>query len=39
VLGVAQLMVKEGGIASARPIFDAGTRALPGFIAPPRFTF
>jgi protein-L-isoaspartate(D-aspartate) O-methyltransferase len=37
--GVAQLMVKEGGVASGRPIFDAGTPALPGFAAPPRFTF
>jgi protein-L-isoaspartate(D-aspartate) O-methyltransferase len=24
------LMVKEGGVASGRPIFDAGTPALPG---------
>ena len=39
VLGVAQLMVKEGGVASGRPIFDAGTPALPGFSTPPRFTF
>jgi protein-L-isoaspartate(D-aspartate) O-methyltransferase len=39
VLGVAQLMVKEGGIATGRPIFDAGTPALPGFAPPPRFTF
>jgi len=39
VLGVAQLMVKEGGVASGRPIFDAGTPALPGFSSPPRFTF
>jgi protein-L-isoaspartate(D-aspartate) O-methyltransferase len=39
VLGVAQLMVKEGGVASGRPIFDAGTPALPGFAPPPRFTF
>jgi protein-L-isoaspartate(D-aspartate) O-methyltransferase len=39
VLGVAQLMVKEGGVASGRPIFDAGTPALPGFASPPRFTF
>jgi len=38
-LGVAQIMVKEGGVASARPIFDAGTPALPGFVSPPRFTF
>jgi protein-L-isoaspartate(D-aspartate) O-methyltransferase len=38
-LGVAQLIMKEGGIASGRPIFDAGTPALPGFVSPPRFTF
>lgn len=38
-LGVAQLMVKEGGVASGRPIFDAGSPALPGFATPPRFTF
>ena len=38
-LGVAHLMVKEGGVASGRPIFDAGTPALPGFATPPRFTF
>jgi len=38
-LGVAHLMVKEGGIASGRPIFDAGTPLLPGFATPPRFTF
>jgi len=37
--GVAQLTVKEGGVASGRPIFDAGTPALPGFATPPRFTF
>jgi protein-L-isoaspartate(D-aspartate) O-methyltransferase len=39
VLGVAQLMVKEGGVASSRPIFDAGTPPLAGFAAPARFTF
>jgi protein-L-isoaspartate(D-aspartate) O-methyltransferase len=39
MLGVAQLMVKEGGVASGRPLFDAGTPPLPGFAAPPRFTF
>jgi protein-L-isoaspartate(D-aspartate) O-methyltransferase len=39
VLGVAHLMIKEGGVASGRPIFDAGTPALPGFATPPRFTF
>jgi len=39
MLGVAHLMVKEGGVASCRPLFDAGTPPLPGFAAPPRFTF
>jgi protein-L-isoaspartate(D-aspartate) O-methyltransferase len=39
MLGVGQLMVKEGGVASGRPLFDAGTPALPGFAPPPRFTF
>jgi protein-L-isoaspartate(D-aspartate) O-methyltransferase len=38
-LGVAQLFVKEGAAASARPLFDAGTPLLPGFAPPPRFTF
>lgn len=39
VSGVAQLFVKEGDVASARPLFDAGTPLLPGFAPPPRFTF
>ena len=39
MLGVAHLMVKEGGVVSGRPLFDAGTPPLPGFAAPPRFTF
>jgi len=39
VLGVAQLVMKEGGMTSGRPLFDAGTPALPGFAPPPRFTF
>ena len=38
-LGTAQLFVKEGGVTSGRPLFDAGTPALPGFAPPPRFTF
>ena len=38
-LGVAQLVVKEGGVTSGRPLFDAGTPALPGFAPPPRFSF
>ena len=39
VLGVAHLIVKDGGVTSGRPLFDAGTPPLPGFTAPPRFTF
>jgi protein-L-isoaspartate(D-aspartate) O-methyltransferase len=39
VLGVAQLVMKEGGVTSGRPLFDAGTPALPGFAPPARFTF
>jgi len=38
-LGVAQLFVKQGGVTSGRPLFDAGTPPLPGFARPPRFTF
>ena len=38
-LGVAQLVVKQGGVTSGRPLFDAGTPALPGFAPPARFTF
>jgi protein-L-isoaspartate(D-aspartate) O-methyltransferase len=38
-LGVAELFVKEGGVVSGRPLFDAGTPVLPGFAPPPRFTF
>jgi protein-L-isoaspartate(D-aspartate) O-methyltransferase len=38
-LGVAQLVVKEGGVTSGRPLFDAGTPPLPGFSPPARFTF
>jgi protein-L-isoaspartate(D-aspartate) O-methyltransferase len=38
-LGVAQLFMKEGGMASGRPLFDAGTPSLPGFAPPPVFTF
>jgi protein-L-isoaspartate(D-aspartate) O-methyltransferase len=38
-LGAAQLFVKEGGIVSGRPLFDAGTPSLPGFAPPPRFAF
>jgi protein-L-isoaspartate(D-aspartate) O-methyltransferase len=38
-LGVAHLVLKEGGIASGRPLFDAGTPVLPDFDPPPRFAF
>lgn len=38
-LGVAHLFVKQGGIVSGRPLFDAGTPPLPGFARPARFTF
>lgn len=39
VLGAAQLLVREGGVVSGRPLFDAGTPLLPGFAPPPRFAF
>ena len=39
VLGVAELVVKEGGVTSGRPLFDAGTPPLPGFAPAPRFAF
>jgi len=39
VLGVAQLIVKDGGVTSGRPLFDAGTPTLPGFAPPTRFAF
>ena len=38
-MGVATLVIKEGGVTSSRPLFDAGTPALPGFAPPARFTF
>lgn len=38
-MGVAHLFVKEGGVTSGRPLFDAGTPMLQGFAPPPRFTF
>ncbi len=38
-LGVAHLFVKQGGVTSGRPLFDAGTPSLPGFTPPPKFTF
>jgi protein-L-isoaspartate(D-aspartate) O-methyltransferase len=38
-LGVAQLLMKEGGVTSGRSLFDAGTRVLPGFTPPQGFSF
>jgi protein-L-isoaspartate(D-aspartate) O-methyltransferase len=38
-LGVARLALKEGGVTSGRPLFDASTPLLPGFAPPQRFTF
>jgi protein-L-isoaspartate(D-aspartate) O-methyltransferase len=38
-MGVAQIFVKEGGVTSGRPLFEAGTPLLPGFAPPLRFTF
>ena len=38
-MGVAQIFIKDGGVTSGRPLFDAGTPPLPGFAPPPRFTF
>lgn len=38
-MGVAQIFVKDGGVTSGRPLFEAGTPLLPGFAPPPRFTF
>lgn len=38
-MGVAQIFIKDGGVTSGRPLFEAGTPSLPGFAPPPRFTF
>jgi protein-L-isoaspartate(D-aspartate) O-methyltransferase len=38
-LGNATLIVKQGGVTSGRPLFDAGTPELPGFAPPSQFTF
>lgn len=38
-MSVAQIFVKEGGVASGRPLFEAGTPLLPGFVPQPHFTF
>jgi protein-L-isoaspartate(D-aspartate) O-methyltransferase len=38
-LGTAQLFVRQGGVASGRTLFDAGTPSLPGFAPPARFRF
>lgn len=37
--GQAHVGAKVGGVFSSRPVFDAGTPALPGFAAPARFVF
>jgi len=37
--GQAHLGRKVGNVFSSRPVFDAGTPALPGFSAPARFVF
>ena len=39
VLGRAQLYVRSGGTLSGRPLFDAGTRMLPGFVREQSFVF
>lgn len=38
-MGTAQVMLKENGAVSGRPLFEAGTPCLPGFSPRPRFTF
>ncbi len=38
-MGSAEIMLKEGGAVSGRPLFEAGTPNLPGFAPPARFTF
>ena len=38
-LGVAHLYVKQRGVVSGRPLFDAGSPPPPGFAPPARFTF
>lgn len=39
VLGRAQLYVRSGGNLSGRPLFDAGTQMLPGFVREESFVF
>jgi protein-L-isoaspartate(D-aspartate) O-methyltransferase len=39
LLGAAHLIVKDGDIASGRPLFDAGTPPLPGFAPAAHFAF
>lgn len=39
ILGRAHLFVRSGDTVSSRPLFDAGTRALPGFIREESFVF
>jgi len=38
-MGSAEIMLKEGGAISGRPLFEAGTPSLTGFAPPARFTF
>lgn len=38
-VGTARLYQKIGGAVSSRPLFDAGSRLLPGFAKPQRFVF
>ena len=39
VLGRAHLFVRSGDTLSSRPLFDAGTRMLPGFVREESFVF
>lgn len=38
-LGTATLYARRNGVVGARPLFDANVPVLPGFAAPPSFTF
>jgi protein-L-isoaspartate(D-aspartate) O-methyltransferase len=38
-MGTARLYQKIGGVMSSRPLFDAGSRLLPGFAKPQQFVF
>jgi protein-L-isoaspartate(D-aspartate) O-methyltransferase len=39
ILGRARLYVRSGGTLSSRPLFDAGTHMLPGFMREENFVF